>query len=271
MKLRRKLRHAGPEGIGSLSKEKSMSLHHVFAPATRAGTAPRMTRRGVLLGAASLLLAAASPFASAAERAFRLTPFSILELNLPARYVIREAGAASARVRGQPEVIDRIVVEQHDDRVRVYVPGSITIQGQLVIEVDTVGLNELVVTGAGEVEAHGFAGSEFSLRLSGAPVVRVAGLNVDKLRVEMQGSGTVDASGRASTERMRIAGSGEFRAADLAADAVQVELEGSASVEVMAREQLEVQMSGSGSVRYRGEPRLSTRIDGSGTVERMGR
>jgi hypothetical protein len=261
-------RNVRPTATGSLFKEKSMLLHDSHGPGQRTLTALR-TMRGALLIAMYVLFAAVSSHASAAERAFRLTPFSVLELNLPARYVIREASAASARIRGQADVIDRIVVEQHDGRVRIYVPGTISIEGQLVIEVDTVGLNELAVTGTGEVAAYGFAGSEFSLRLSGAPVVRVAGLDVDKLRVEMQGSGTVDASGRASTERMRIAGSGEYRAAGLAADQVQVELDGSGSVQVMAREGLEVRMSGSGGVRYRGEPKLSTRIDGSGTVERM--
>ncbi|HWY73812.1 MAG TPA: DUF2807 domain-containing protein, partial [Burkholderiaceae bacterium] len=205
-------------------------LYDSHRPGRGTLSALRTMRRAFSI-ALYLLFTAFSSHALAAERAFRLTPFSNLELNLPARYVIREAGAASARIRGQAGVIDRIVVEQHDDRVRIYVPGTISIEGQLVIEVDTVGLNELAVTGAGEVEAHGFAGSEFSLRLSGAPVVRVSGLDVDKLRVEMQGSGTVDASGRASTERMRIAGSGEYRAADLAADEVQVRLEGSGSVQ----------------------------------------
>jgi Putative auto-transporter adhesin, head GIN domain len=246
-----------------------MSHDDSFLPALRAGAAPTLTRRGALLGAVCLLLASVSPLASAAQRAFSLTPFSTLELDLPARYVIREAGAASARARGAPEVINRIVFEQHDDRVRVYVPGEISIQGQLVIEIDTVGLNELVITGAGQVQANGFTGSEFSLHQLGAADIDLAGLDVDKLRVEMQGSGKVKASGRATKERMRIAGSGEFHGADLAADSVDIKLEGAASVEVMARERLEVDLSGAGSVRYRGEPKLSTDITGSGTAARM--
>lgn len=229
----------------------------------------RPARRAVLLSAVCLALVAASPFASAAQRAFRLTPFATLELDLPARYVIREGNAASARVRGDSEIIDRIVFEQHDDRVQVYIPGSVTIQGQLVIEIDTVDLKELVVNGAGHVEAHGFTGSKFSLSLSGAPEVKLTGLDVDKLRVDMQGSGTVQASGRASDERMKIAGSGEYRAADLAADKVDIKLEGAGNVQVMARERLYVRMSGAGTVRYRGEPEVSKNIDGTGSVDRM--
>ena len=247
------------EGIARLSKGKTMSFQDSLRPA----------RRAVLLGAVCLALAAAAPFASAAQRALRLQPFSSLELDVPARYVIREGNAASALIRGDSEVIDRIVFEQHDDGVQVYVPGSITIQGQLVIEITTVDLKELVVNGAGHVEAHGFTGSKFSLRLSGAPEVKLTALDVDKLRVDMQGSGSVEASGRASDERMKIAGSGEYHAADLAADEVDVKLDGSSNVQVMARERLYVRMSGSGSVRYRGEPKLSKSIDGSGSVERM--
>jgi hypothetical protein len=245
--------------IGRLSKEKAMSGQGSF----RAG------RRGMLLGAIFMLLAMASPFASAAQRAFRLQPFSALELELPARYVIREASAPSAMVRGDSEVIDRIVFEQHDDRVRVFIPGSITIKGQLVIEIDTVGLKELVADGAGEVDSHGFTGSEFSLRSVGAGDIRVTGLDVDKLRVDLQGSGTLEMSGRATDERLRFAGSGECHAADLAANKADITLEGAGSVEVMAREKLYVRLTGAGSVRYRGDPKLSTSIDGAGTVTRM--
>ena len=244
-----------------------MQLQDWFRPIRRAGS--QAQRRAVLMGVLSLVLAAAAPLASAAERAARLQPFSILELDLPARYVIRESGVASARMRGPSDVIDRIMLEQHDDRVRVYVPGSIAIQEPLVIEIDTVGLQELTVAGAGEVHAHGFVGSDFSLHLLGAAAVKVTGLDVDKLRVQMQGSGSIELSGRASDERARIAGSGQYRAADLGADKADLRLEGAGSAEVMAREKLRVRISGSGSVRYRGEPKLNSSIDGSGTVERM--
>jgi len=228
-----------------------------------------MNLRVAVFGAVSVLLAATSPLASAGQRAVRLTPFSSLELSLPAHYIVRESGAASAFLKGNSEVIDRIVVEQHDDRVRIYVPGSISIQGDLTIEVDTIGLRELEVNGAGQIEAQGFSGSEFSLRLLGAPMAKIGGLDVEKLSVEMQGSGSAELSGRATRERMRIAGSGECRAADLASDKAEVKLEGAGKAEVMARERLNVHIAGAGIVRYRGDPKLSQSISGSGTVVRM--
>jgi Putative auto-transporter adhesin, head GIN domain len=261
-------RNTRPVGIASLFKEKLMLLNNSHAPVGRARMALPTIHR-VLLIALSLLFVALSSHASAAERAFRLTPFSALELDLPARYVIREGSSASARVRGESEVVNRIVVEQHDDRVRIFVPGSITIREQLVIEVGTVGLRELTVDGAGEVDSFGFNGSEFLLRLLGASSVTVGGLDVEKLRVEMQGSGSVAMSGRASRERLRFTGAGQFRAADLAADDVEVQLEGSGDVEVMAREKLDVRLSGAGNVHYRGEPELHSRIDGAGSVTKL--
>jgi hypothetical protein len=261
-------RHGLPKESGSLSKEKSM-LHESFAPARRSGTAPRNMVRAALLMAMSVLFASASALASAADRAYRLTPFSVLELDLPARYVIRNAGAPAALIRGRPEIIERIVVEQHDDRVRIFVPGIASDLGQIVIEIDAVGLAELVVKSAAEVEARGLAGREFKLELPGAANVNLAALDVDKLRVDMEGSGKIEASGRASSERVRIGGAGEYRAANLAADSVDVKLDGVGNVEVMARERLDVRLSGTGTVRYRGTPKLSTRIDGTGSIERM--
>ena len=261
-------RYLWPMGIGSWFKEKAMRLDDSRTLAEHRLTALR-TMRGVLLIAISVLFTALSSHASAAQRAVRLQPFSSVELDVPARYVIVAGNAPSARVRGDSEVIDRIVFEQHDDLVRVYVPGSITIQGQLVIEIDTVGLTELTVNGSGEVHGHGFIGSEFSLHSVGAAAVKLTGLDVDKLRVDLQGSGSIELSGRATDERTRMAGSGQYRAAELGSDKVDVRLEGSGSAEVLAREKLSAHISGSGSVRYRGDPKLSTSIDGSGTVERM--
>jgi hypothetical protein len=261
-------RNVRPTGIGSLFKEKSMLLHDPYTPARSAATALRTWRRALFI-AISVLFTAASPFASAADRAYRLQPFSILELNLASRYVVRNASAPSALIRGRPEVIDRIVVEQHDDRVRIFVPGVLSDPGQIVIEVNAVGLKELDVKGAGEVEARGFNGPEFSLHLPGAANVNLSALDVDKLRVEMDGSGTIRASGRASSERVRIGGAGEFHAADLSADSVEVKIEGVGNVEVMARERLDARISGAGTVLYRGDPKVETRIDGAGTVGRM--
>ena len=225
--------------------------------------------RRVIFVATSIVFSTAPAFALAAERAYRLAPFSALELNLAARYVVRNGSAASVLIRGRPEVLERIVIEEHDERVRIFVPGVLSDAGQLLIEVETVGLKELQVKGAGEVEARGFSGRDFLLQLPGAANVKLDALDVDKLRVEMDGSGSIEASGRASTERVQIGGAGVFHAADLAADSVEVKVQGVGDVEVMAREKLDVHLSGAGSVRYRGEPKLKTQIDGAGSVERM--
>lgn len=242
-------------------KRTNMRGHRVLATL-------RALRRAIFI-ATSLVFATVPAFAHAAERAFRLSPFSTLELNLAARYVVRNGSAPGALIRGRPDVLDRIVIEQHDDRVRIFVPGVLTDAGQLLIEVDTVGLKELQVKGAGEVEARGFTGKDFLLQLPGAANVKLDALDVDKLRVDMDGSGTIQASGRASSERVQIGGAGTFHAADLAADSVEVNVQGVGDVEVMARNKLDVRLSGAGTVRYRGEPKLKTRIDGAGFVQRM--
>ena len=254
-----------PTAIDQLQTENAMPRRGPFAAA---GFGAAAARRALLVAAPFLLLGA-STLVSAAERAYRLAPFSALELDLAARYVVRNGSAASALIRARADVIERIVVEQHDDRVRIFVPGVLSDAGQIVIEVNTVGLKELDIKGAGDVEARGFNGPEFNLKLPGAADVSLAALDVDKLRVEMDGSGKIEASGRASSERVRIGGAGEFRAADLAADRVDVKLDGVGNVEVMAREKLDVRLNGSGTVRYRGDPKLSSHIDGAGTIERM--
>jgi hypothetical protein len=235
----------------------------------RARFSPRRLLDATLAAAACLALTAASLPASAGERAQRLAPFSALQIEVPAHYVVRAASASNVRLHGPAEVLERIVVDQHDDTVRIYSTGNLTIKEPLEIEVAALGLKKLEISGAGTVEGRGFSGEEFSLVLSGAVSLKLTGLDVESFKAELNGSGDVMVSGRANSEKLTMSGASRYRAANLAADKVDLKVEGAGDAEVFAREKLHVKISGAGNVRYRGEPKVSQSIDGAGTVAQM--
>jgi hypothetical protein len=104
------------------------------------------------------------------------------------------------------------------------------------------------------------------LDLSGSGSITGANLQVDTLRVNISGSGTMDLAGSADQQEVEVSGSGRYDAAGLPSRSVSVEISGSGRAEVAAAEQLRVDISGSGTVTYSGDPQVDQSISGSGRL-----
>ena len=105
-----------------------------------------------------------------------------------------------------------------------------------------------------------------SLQLSGSGGVSAEGLQVNALRVEISGSGTMNLAGSADEERIAMSGSGRYDAAGLSSRSVEVDISGSGTAAVAVSEQLRVDISGSGTVTYSGDPRIDQSVSGSGRL-----
>jgi Putative auto-transporter adhesin, head GIN domain len=225
-------------------------------------------RRTALFAALALVLIGASSPSMAAERTTRLSPFDKLELSVPAHYVIVNGGAPSVRIITSSDVLKKIAVEQYSDKVRIFVLDHIQAQ-ELRIEVTTVGLKYLDLEGAGDVEAKGFDGPDFTLHIGGASNLTLTSLKVNKFKLDISGSGSVNVSGQALTQEVKMNGAAQYRATELISDKVKLRVEGASDVEVFARDRLDVAVSGASSVRYRGDPKVTEDIEGAASITKM--
>jgi hypothetical protein len=132
--------------------------------------------------------------------------------------------------------------------------------------VEFVRLNEVSVSGSGDVRADRVRGETFAVSVSGSSDVRIVALDVDSLGVVISGSGDFAAAGRAAQQGFRIKGSGDVIARDLVGRIVKVSIAGSGDAAVHATDELEVSIAGSGDVVYRGDPKVTKKIAGSGAV-----
>jgi hypothetical protein len=98
--------------------------------------------------------------------------------------------------------------------------------------------------------------------------ISIAGLGGGDLKVAVEGSADVKASGRVEALDARIEGSGKLQFAELEATTVKVDIEGSGKAVVKAIDSLDVDIEGSGNVVYSGSPKhLDKDIEGSGSIE----
>ena len=106
-----------------------------------------------------------------------------------------------------------------------------------------------------------------SLSLSGSVAAKVAGVNSDKLKADISGSGALNAAGTVGKLSIDVSGSGSADLKNLHARSAGVDISGSGSVRVFASDSLEANISGSGSIEYAGNPKKVTKdVSGAGVI-----
>jgi hypothetical protein len=184
-----------------------------------------------------------------------------LQIDLPAEVTFTQAapGAdAFVKIVGPKALVDRVVVEN-----------------------GRVGLKDGDEGGALRINGHGFHVSGDSDRLSieiTAPGVRAFTVNGSgdlylkaydqpSLVLEVNGSGGVDAQGKAKTVELRVSGSGEIDLRGLDTGDAKVAVSGSGEAHLAPHGAAEVDLSGSGDVYLTAKPTvLTSNVAGSGEV-----
>jgi hypothetical protein len=175
---------------------------------------------------------------------------------------------------------DRIAVESFGTvNVEVGPAASLTVEAEdnvlplLVTEVDgsTLRLGSEPNTSFRDVEEPVYTITVPSLEevsISGSGDVTVTGLSNDTFAATISGSGDIRPAGEAVSLDVSISGSGAFHGEGLAVADAEVDVSGSGSVVVDAADSLDVSISGSGDVRYLGDPVVGRSVSGSGSIER---
>ena len=128
-------------------------------------------------------------------------------------------------------------------------------------------LDEVRVSGLGNIDAPRLEGTQVEMRISGAGDINVAEVNAKKLDVILSGLGnlTIDA-GEVSNSDIELKGAGSYNASNLASEVVTVDVSGMGSAAVWARDALDATISGGGSIQYSGDPSVTQKITGIGEV-----
>jgi hypothetical protein len=137
--------------------------------------------------------------------------------------------------------------------------GSITATGR-------VSEARVDVSGSGSVDLMNAAVRDGSATVAGTGSVLIS--TREALAAEIAGSGTIEATGVASSATIEIAGSGDFLGESFDADQARITIAGSGDVWIGVSEELTVSTAGSGDVVYSGDPSVAFDKAGSGTVSR---
>jgi hypothetical protein len=184
-----------------------------------------------------------------------------LQVDVPAEVIFTQAAAgagASVKVTGPKRLVDRVILEngrlalRDDDG-----DGSITIHGrgfhvshdsdQLSVEIVAPGVRSFALNGSGDLYVKAY--------------------DQPDLVLEVNGSGNVDAQGKANKVELRVSGSGEADLRGLDTGDAKIALAGSGEAHVAPHGATQVDVAGSGDVYLTSKPSvLSSNVAGSGEV-----
>ena len=182
-----------------------------------------------------------------------------LQIDAPAEVIFTQAApgaGGSVKVTGPKALVDRVIVENGRITLRDG-EGSISINGhgvhvsrdseQLSIEVVAPAVRTFTLNGSGDLYLKAY--------------------DQPSLVLDINGSGNVDAQGKASTVDLRVSGSGEADLRGLDTGDAKITLSGSGEAHVAPHGATEVDVAGSGDVYLTSKPTvLSSNVAGSGEV-----
>ncbi|MGD2157254.1 MAG: head GIN domain-containing protein [Anaerolineales bacterium] len=131
-------------------------------------------------------------------------------------------------------------------------------------------LDEIVVSGLGDVQMPELETNRFHVVISGGGNVDIERLDAGDLDVEISGLGDLTIEdGQVDEQDIIISGGGNYNAEDLQSELVRVNISGLGSATVWAEDLLDVNISGGGDVEYRGNPSVDQSVSGLGNIKKI--
>lgn len=172
--------------------------------------------------------------------------FSRVEVSGAVDLIIHRGPTSTAILSGDSNILDRIILEHHGDRLRIYSEGSISPKLPLQVEIATDRLVEV--------------------KASGATTVRAEDLEEEWLTVESSGASDLFLSGHVGQLTAEVSGASDLHARDLEARSVEIDCSGASDGRITVLDELDADCSGASDLEFWGTP-TRTRFSTSGASE----
>jgi hypothetical protein len=131
-------------------------------------------------------------------------------------------------------------------------------------------IDELNLSGAGNLTAGQIVSSRLNLVHGGAGNMRIDALTANDMFVEHHGLGNIDLAGKASALDVVMSGAGNFSGGDLECQTAIVKAKGLGNCRVWVKETLNASLSGAGNIEYFGTPVVTQNVSGLGKISSLG-
>lgn len=228
-----------------------------------------------------------------AER--NIDAFDTVQLSIDGDLTIKQGESTFLTIKGEDNIIERVETFVRGDKliIRNREQGVMTILRNtqpIEISVSTPNIEEIDVSGSGNVYAETLTTDDMDVSISGSGDVELALLEGEKvdisisgsgnfktdaisassLDVQVTGSGDAALAGKVNETVLDVTGSGTIDSGDLSSNTARIRVTGSGQVTAWVKESVDVDISGSGDLEYYGSPQITQDISGSGNISSLG-
>lgn len=192
--------------------------------------------------------------------------FSSIELDLNADLTVRRGSDYSVKIEAEENLLKLITTGTSGDELKIDSRRCLNAHQRIRIAVTIPALESVELNGSGKILIPDtFQVKNLRLEVNGSGTVdaRLIAAAVD---CRINGSGNASFEGSANKLSVRINGSGNVHAYKMPCNDSEIRVNGSGDVKSYAIQNLDVHVNGSGSVFYKGKPSVNSRINGSGKV-----
>ena len=203
----------------------------------------------------------------------KVSGFSGITLSGRHNVYITMGNTESLRLEGDAAAINEIETKVEDGVLKIRNKKQMNTRswnntGKVNIYIQAKSLNNLVLSGSGNVEVNGkLKSANLNNTISGSGSI-IANIEVENYNAVISGSGEISAKGYAKNARITVAGSGDFDGRNLKTSNANAKVSGSGDISIIADKQLEAVMSGSGDIRYSGNAAVNSTKSGSGNISK---
>jgi hypothetical protein len=193
-------------------------------------------------------------------------PPTELALLGPDTVIISEGDALSIEAEGDKEAVAALRFTLEDGKLGISRDNDAgTKLGTATVRVTMPAAEKLDMLGSGAIQAPAMA-SDADINIGGSGTIVVARLAATRLDLAILGSGSVTARGTVEQLDLKIAGSGSAKLAGVRVDNANVDVVGSGSSAFASDGSVDANIVGSGDVTVAGSATCEARKVGSGTL-----
>ena len=153
----------------------------------------------------------------------------------------------SCTVVGDDNIIEHVKTEVINNKLTISIDKSYSSTKALVVNLSVLNVNELSVSGSGDIRFKNYKDDTLSLKISG--------------------SGDILGDGNVETLTGKINGSGDLLLKELHSKSAKININGSGDAELWVSNSLIARINGSGDINYHGNPKtVESEINGSGEI-----
>ena len=223
------------------------------------------------------------------ERELKLDAFTGVQLDGSFNVSIEQGAQQKVLVLGNENILDKLKTDVLDGTLYISLEPGNYINYELEVRLTVTTIEHVVLNGSGDINLGTFVNIDhLNVELDGSGDIRSKGVLgiLNKAELDMDGSGDIDLTLKASEVSARLQGSGDIeligttpkfsafldgsgdiKAFELESINCEVKLQGSGDIAVFASNKLVASLDGSGNIKYRGQPSVEANIDGSGSID----